>query len=184
MPTGTGRSSASSTYADVFGSGRPIGGAPAPGSSGSDQVETTVASVGPYELIIRRPGAHSDTRSAVQASPPTITPVKAGRPSRATPAGTVASAAGGISAWVTWNRSSTSARCSPSNGPGGGTTSAAPAGSDMHSSSTDASKLGDENSSTRSPGRTAYRSISAAEKFASPACETTTPFGRPVDPDV
>src|SRR5215475_11342838 len=164
--------------------GRPIGGAPPPATSGSDQVLTTVASVGPYELIIRRPGAHRATSSAVQASPPTITPRKSGSWSRATRSGTVANAAGGISAWVTWNFASTSARCSPSSGPGGGDTRAAPAGSDMHSSRTDASKLGEENCSTRSPGRTAYRSISAAEKLANPACATTTPFGRPVDPDV
>jgi hypothetical protein len=54
----------------------------------------------------------------------------------------------------------------------------------MHNSNTEASKLGEENSNTRSPGRTTYRSISAAEKLANPACETTTPFGRPVDPEV
>ena len=54
----------------------------------------------------------------------------------------------------------------------------------MHNSNTDASKLGEENCNTRSPGTTAYRSASAAEKLANPAWVTTTPLGRPVDPDV
>jgi hypothetical protein len=54
----------------------------------------------------------------------------------------------------------------------------------MHSSSTEASKLGEENSRIRSPLRTWKWAISAAEKFASPVWATTTPLGRPVDPDV
>ena len=138
----------------MFQTGRPIGGTPPPGSSGPLQVATTVASVGPYELIIRRPGAHTRTSPAGQASPPTITVRNPGSPAAATWAGTVASAAGGISACVTRRRASTPASCSPSSGPGGGTTSAAPAGNEIHNSSTEASKLGEENCSTRSPGRT------------------------------
>src|SRR5690349_652802 len=134
--------------------GRPIGGTP-PGTSGWLQVETTVDSVGPYELIIRRFGAQRFTSSLVQASPPTITVRNSGTPVSAACAGTVASAAGGISAWVTRYSASTWASCSPSSGPGGGTTNAAPTGRDMHSSSTEASKLGEENSSTRSLARTA-----------------------------
>jgi hypothetical protein len=163
--------------------GRPIGGV-RPGASGELHVDTTVDSVGPYALIMRRPGAQWSTRPAVHASPPTITVRKSGRPVRGTRSGTVASATGGISACVTRPRASTSANCSPSSGPGGGTTRAAPAGNDMHSSSTEASKLGEENSSTRSPGRTSKWSTSDAEKLASPACETTTPLGRPVEPEV
>ena len=54
----------------------------------------------------------------------------------------------------------------------------------MHSSSTEASKLGEENCSTRSPASTTNRSTSAAEKLARPAWETTTPLGRPVEPEV
>ncbi|GAA3438555.1 hypothetical protein GCM10018954_081720 [Kutzneria kofuensis] len=133
----------------VFQIGRPMGRVP-PGVSGSLQVATTVDSVGPYELIIRRPGAQRRTRSAVHASPPTMSVRKSG----SLVAGTVASATGGIRACVTRSLRSTSASRSPSSGPGGGTTSAAPAGSDMQSSRMDASKLGDENCSTRSPART------------------------------
>src|SRR5947209_988687 len=104
------------------------------------------------------PGAHRSTSSPGQASPPTISVRKCGKPFSTAAEGTVASAAGGISAWVTPLSASTSASCSPSSGPGGGTTSAAPAGSDMQSSNTEASKLGEEYSSTRSPGATAYLS--------------------------
>jgi hypothetical protein len=92
----------------VFQIGRPMGGT-LPGDNGSLHVETTVDSVGPYELIILRPGAHRSTSSAVQASPPTITVRNRGTPRSAIPAGTVASAAGGINAWVTRQSASTCA---------------------------------------------------------------------------
>src|ERR687893_1829078 len=144
--------------------GRPMGGV-TPGTNGSLQLVTTVDSVGPYELIIRRPGAHRLTSSTGQASPPTITVRNSGTPVAATSADTVANAAGGISAWLTRCWVSTCASCSPSSGPGGGTTNAAPAGSDMHSSNTEASKLGEENCNTRSPRATSYRWTSAAEKL-------------------
>src|SRR5947209_6728677 len=123
------------------------------GASGWLQVETTVDSVGPYALIMRRPGAQRVTRPTGHASPPTITHRNSGTPA-ATSSGTVASATGGINACVTRLSDSTAANCSPSNGPGGGTTRAAPAGSDIHNSNTEASKLGEENSNTRSPART------------------------------
>src|SRR5574342_1199059 len=154
-----------------------------PGESGWVQAETTVASVGPYELISLRPGAHRSTSSGGHASPPTITVRNSASPWAAC-AGTVARAVGGINAWVTRSSASTVASCSPSNGPAGGTTNAAPAGKHRHSSSTDASKLGEENCRTRSPARTAYRAISAAEKLANPVCVTIRPFGQAGDPDV
>src|SRR5439155_15462856 len=178
-PTGTGRNAASSTYVRVFGSGRPIGGV-TPGRSGPLQVDATVHSVGPYALIIRRPGAHRATSSAGHASPPTARVRKSGSAT----SGTVAIATGGIRACVTRFATITSASSSPSSGPGGGTTRAAPAGSDMHSSRIEASKLGEENCRTRSPADTAKCSTSAAEKLARPACGTTTPFGCPVEPEV
>ena len=124
---------------------------------------------------MRRPGAQRSTSAADFGAGGAIGNVIAGY--------TVASAAGGISACVTPHAASTSDRSSPTSGPGGGTTSTAPAVRDMHSSSTDASKLGVENCSTRSPGPTANRSTSAAAKLANPVWETTTPLGRPVEPD-
>ena len=101
-------------------------------------------------MIIARPPAQRSTSSAVHASPPTMSVLNFPS-SPAAPSGTVASAVGGISACVTPRLARTSASAAPSSGPAGGTTSAAPAGSDMHSSSTEASKLGEENCSTRSP---------------------------------
>jgi hypothetical protein len=83
-----------------LGIGDPIGGRCASGRSGALQLATTVASVGPYELIIRRFGAHRVTNSALHTSPPTITVRQTGNPLAARAAGIVASAAGGISAWV------------------------------------------------------------------------------------
>jgi hypothetical protein len=81
-----------------LGIGEPIGGRVSPATSGGVQVATTVASVGPYELTIRRFGAHRLTSSALQASPPTITVRHSGNPDTATCAGIVANAAGGINA--------------------------------------------------------------------------------------
>src|SRR3954447_11285105 len=101
--------------------GPPIGGTP-PGDSGSLQVDTTVDSVGPYALIILRPGAHRSTSSAVHASPPTITVRNAGRALAATSSGTVASAAGGMRACVTDCSEITLASSAPSGAPDGGTT--------------------------------------------------------------
>ncbi|CAM5480991.1 hypothetical protein SGRI78S_04629 [Streptomyces griseus subsp. griseus] len=129
---------------------------------------------------MRRPGAQRATSSGEQASPPTIRQEKPGRSA----AGTLARAAGGISAWVTRRPAITSASGSPARGPGSGTTRAAPEVSAMHSSSTEASKLGEENCRTRLSPVTAKRSRSVAAKAASPAWVTTTPLGTPVEPEV
>src|SRR5687768_10747730 len=51
-PTGTGLSTASSTYSAVFHTGRPIGTTSAPPSRGQvQQLTSTAASVGPYRLV-------------------------------------------------------------------------------------------------------------------------------------
>ena len=65
-----------------------------------------------------------------------------------------------------------------------GTTSAAPEPSVTTSSETAASKLSDANCKTRDPGPTPNRSAWLQTRPARPRCETTTPFGTPVDPDV
>src|SRR5205807_2789862 len=70
-PAGTGRNQPSSTNSAAVGSGDPIGTTPDPGVSGTLIATHIVASVGPYSLIITRPGAHRSTTSAGQASPPT-----------------------------------------------------------------------------------------------------------------
>ncbi|GEK03218.1 hypothetical protein TNCT1_54940 [Streptomyces sp. 1-11] len=60
----------------------------------------------------------------------------------------------------------------------------APDRTETNSSSTEASKLGEENWSTRSPGPTAYRSAAAETKPPMPRWVTVTPLGVPVEPDV
>jgi hypothetical protein len=54
----------------------------------------------------------------------------------------------------------------------------------MHSSSTEASKLGEANWSTRLSLSTSNSATSAAAKLAMPSWVTMTPLGRPVDPEV
>jgi hypothetical protein len=63
-------------------------------------------------------------------------------------------------------------------------TSVAPAVSVIAISEIDASKLSDASCSTRDVALMPSRSICAAASVAMPACETTTPFGFPVEPEV
>ncbi len=86
--------------------------------------------------------------------------------------------------WLIRSSRSASASASPANGPPDGITRHAPDSRASHISSTDASKLGDANCETRSPAATPQRSILSAAKLAMPACSTTTPLGRPVEPEV
>src|SRR6476469_10580946 len=74
-PSGAGRSHRSSTNSAARGTGEPIGADPAPVCSGALIAAYTVASVGPYALIITRPGAHRSTTSTGQASPATTNAV-------------------------------------------------------------------------------------------------------------
>ncbi|OSY49030.1 hypothetical protein BG846_05373 [Streptomyces fradiae ATCC 10745 = DSM 40063] len=60
----------------------------------------------------------------------------------------------------------------------------APFSSDLVTSKTDASKLGEANWSTREPGRTSMRSRWVRDRSAMPRWVTTTPLGRPVEPEV
>jgi hypothetical protein len=48
----------------------------------------------------------------------------------------------------------------------------------------EASKLAEESWRTRDSGVMAKRSICDATRLGMPRCETTTPFGRPVEPEV
>ncbi len=54
----------------------------------------------------------------------------------------------------------------------------------MHSSQNAASKLGEANWSTREPGPTSKAASCEVSRPATPMCVTTTPFGRPVEPEV
>src|ERR1700756_4443347 len=70
-PAGTARNHPSSTNNAAPGTGAPIGTTPDPALNGALKATHIVVSVGPYSLIITRPGAHRSTTSAGQASPPT-----------------------------------------------------------------------------------------------------------------
>ncbi len=141
---------------------------------------TTVASVGPYALNIRRPGAHCATSSGGQASPPVATHSRAVSPAGSTDA----SAAGVTNACVTLFSRSRSRSSSPPRTVGGATTIVAPDPTASSSSRMEASKLGDEKCRVRDRGVIPNRVRSSAAKFARPRCDTTTPFGTPVEPDV
>ncbi|GAA3674637.1 hypothetical protein GCM10022420_064200 [Streptomyces iranensis] len=156
------------------------GAAPA-GVSPSVMVAATVASVGPYALTMWRPGAQSETSSAEHASPPTISPRTVPR----LPAGIIDSGDGGIIRWVIRRSSSSVAR----SGPGvrrssGAHTRVAPVKRALDSSQNEASKLGETNCSTRSPGPTRCLRRCTATALARPRWLTTTPLGRPVEPEV
>ncbi len=116
------------------------------------------------------------------ASPATTIVVDAGRPPST---GSIASTDGGSVTWVmSW-----AAASSESSGPGsrrqaGARTSVPPVNSAMATSQKAASKLAVANCSTRLSGPTAQRSIWLASRLGIPVWQTTTPLGRPVDPEV
>ena len=66
----------------------------------------------------------------------------------------------------------------------GMTTSVAPVSRVMNHSQPNMSKLAEANWPTRWPGPTPITREGPSTKLARPAWETSTPFGRPVDPDV
>ncbi|KAF0963862.1 hypothetical protein MLGJGCBP_03001 [Rhodococcus sp. T7] len=80
-----------------------------PGTSWSLILDTTVASVGPYALNMRLPGAHRATSSGGHASPPVTTHSRAVSPAGSTDE----SAAGVTKQCVTRSVSSTRASSAP-----------------------------------------------------------------------
>ncbi len=140
-----------------------------------------VVSVGPYMLISRRP---RDQRAAV---PP-------GRRSPPTPmARTVGYSASGRlsrSAGVLSRMSTSRSRSSAPNRSGESTSSrstrcsVAPDNSATKISSSEASKAGENVCSRLLRGVAPSVRTVADSRFAAPACVTTTPLGRPVEPEV
>ncbi len=63
-------------------------------------------------------------------------------------------------------------------------TTAAPTVSGQNSSHTDTSKLNGVLCTTRSPGSSGSARCIHRSRLAIARCDTATPFGRPVDPDV
>ncbi len=92
---------------------------------------------------------------------------------------------GGSVAWVTRCRSASAARAGPGvTSSAVPTTRAAPDRSAIVSSQNAASNDGEANCSTRLSGPTSKRSVWAAIRLATPEWVTTTPLGRPVEPEV
>ncbi len=177
---GTGWRKASSTYVPELAIGRPIGTTSASGASGALIAAHTVVSVGPYALTMRRVPAQRAGRPGGHASPATVSVSSVAGSSSAT-----ASTLGGTVAWVMSQRRSAAPSATWGGSPSApGTTEAAPDSRAMHSSETAASKLSDAICRTRDSRVTANRSIWARARFPTPVCGTTTPLGRPVEPDV
>ncbi len=66
----------------------------------------------------------------------------------------------------------------------GASTTRPPASSGTNMSITETSKLSEANCSTASAGPMSHVSIMPSRKLTACRCSTTTPLGRPVDPDV
>ncbi len=141
-----------------------------------------MASVGPYALRITRPRENRSTSSGGHASPATTscTPPGIGRS-----AGHADRTVGGRHTMVVPVRSTSSA-----SGPPGPRSSAvdriivAPESSPMESSQVAASKLYEANWSQRVSGPMPMRGPWSATITATVRCSTTTPLGRPVEPEV
>src|SRR6185369_14338906 len=67
---------------------------------------------------------------------------------------------------------------------GSGRTTAPPAPRTPKMSHTDRSKLNDDRPRTRSVGPIWYRALTSTQVFSAARCDTATPFGVPVEPDV
>ncbi len=150
------------------------------GDIGIDDVLQMVASLGPYRLNIFRPGAQRRMTSGGHASPATARTASSSSPDGST----VVSAAGVTKAWVTWAPRSRCTRSSPPMIDVGAITMVDAAATAMKISNTDASKLGDAKCSTRDSAVRPIRSRCSTTTLARPVCVTTTPLGRPVEPDV
>ena len=155
-------------------------GTGSPGTMAALAVTATVASDGPYMLCIRYFVAQASTSSSEHASPPTITVLRAGK----SPAGTVASAAGVMNAWVMRSERRNTASSAPPYRSAGATTIVAPAANPSSSSSTEASKLGEEKCIVRAWSVTLNSWVCSLASEAMPAWVTTTALGVPVEPEV
>jgi hypothetical protein len=82
------------------------------------------------------------------------------------------------------SRRKSASACGDRSGSPLGTTSSAPATSAVKISLTEASKVVGANWRTREPTPIPNPSICVWHRLTSPACSASTPFGRPVEPDV
>src|SRR4051812_41003841 len=175
-PAGTGWRWPSRTYAWALVTGRPIVGV----SEESDchAVAYTVASVGPYALTTRAPGTalRSDSNTLVGNASPASTSTSAST-SRPGPSSRLANTDGTPLARLP--RQGRSARTSRF----GTSSMLPPATSGAKISNTETSKFIDVDARTRD-SRPPKFSAAQCIRFTALWCDTMTPLGRPVDPEV
>ncbi|CAM5640996.1 hypothetical protein STENM327S_00339 [Streptomyces tendae] len=147
-------------------------------------MDQIVVSVGPYRLVTDNARwTSASARSAGRASPPTSTRTPAS--AEASSASTARHRLG-----VACITDAPADRTKPHNATGSRTTSRsasvidAPDNKGTKSSSPAMSNPTVVTATRRSPAPSSKRSRIAVRKFTSAPCGTTTPFGRPVDPDV
>lgn len=188
VPGGTGRSAASRTWVRVFHTGRPMGTVGVVSAAEwAHAVTSTAASVGPYRLctsapvtVTARAASSVGSASPLQMIRRSAVPRQGAGSCRQT-----WSIDGTKWASVTRSRRTSSARrigswCAP----GGATTITAPLISGRNSSHTDTSNPTGVLCSTRSCAPVAYSSRIHSSRLQIAPCETTTPLGRPVVPEV
>ncbi len=173
----------------MLSTGRPIGTLPlrSTAPAACQEVVSTVASVGPYRLCSLTPSKSvaRSYRSSVNASPPQNNIRRLSHRAAVGSATNAVSWEGTKCATVIRSRRIRSARYAGSRcSPGAATTSAAPVISGHHSSHTEASKPNGVLCSMRSCGSRPNSRCAHIRWLANPPCVTTTPFGRPVEPDV
>jgi hypothetical protein len=157
--------------------GRPKGTGPSRLGSTSLSATITVASVGPYVFTKCRPADQTCAVCSSMASAPTSSVRTSARSSGSK---TPSSEGTTLAACTETSRSRRgSARCSSV-----ATTSVAPVAKATATSSTDASKANDANCNTETPGPAPIRGPNTDTRLVSEPCETATPFGVPVEPDV
>lgn len=179
-PGGTGHKRSSSTCTPVLSIGVPIGTSGRSPGPLSQTVTSQVTSVAPYLLWCGRP--IRSCRSRVSGSPPTKIRFSSG----SSPSASTVSSIDGTK-WTVFTpcrfiRSTRYAgsRCPP----GAATTVVAPACSGQNSSHTETVNTAGDLCSTRSPGSSRYVRCSHVRWLTTDACDTTTPFGLPVEPEV
>ncbi len=155
-----------------------------PGSQGC-QVTSTAASVGPYRLCSSVCGRRSWQRaasSAPSASPEQMTRRSAGRAGSSRKSSSMdGTKCMVVTSWAV----ARAARRAPSRwASGSATTSPAPVMSGQNSSHTDTSNDSGVLCSTRSSGASPNVSCIHSSRLTIARCETPTPLGRPVEPEV
>ncbi len=159
-----------------------MGAGPGLPGSASHSVELTLASVRPYATTTRmRPDQRAISSLGTASVPTTRTAPSGSGQSR----GSAETSEGGRIMWVARCRATYSVRAGPATRRSAGTTTIRPpTHSDMIRSQTVTSKPTEANCTTRLSESTPIRSVAVAIRLPTPSWVTTTPLGRPVEPEV